>query len=146
MIGNVLIGERQKAVAGEDGVTVVTVVVNRVAAVHVLPVLAGEEGVLRIDRAAGEAHGKALVEPLHLLQEHHVGVERSKAVAQLVDHHAPVEVRQALVDVERDDPERLLHLAAPRCRSKRRSLCSTKAQSSAVGKIRWSQPHGWIES
>ena len=64
---------------------------------------------LRIDRAAGEAQREALVQPLHLLQEHEVGVERAQAVAQLVDHQAPVELRQALVDVERDDAQAFFH-------------------------------------
>jgi hypothetical protein len=57
--------------------------------------------VLRIDRAAGEAHREALVQPLHLLQEHQSGLERAQAVAQLVDHQAAVELRQPLVDVQR---------------------------------------------
>ena len=83
----------------------VAVVVDRVAAVDVLPLVAGEELVLRLDGCAGEAHGEALVQALHFLQEDHVRVERAQAVAQVVDHHAPVEVRQPLVDVERDDAQ-----------------------------------------
>ena len=69
------------------------VVVDRVAPVDVLPILARQEGLLRVDRAAGEAQREALVQPLHFLQEHEVRVERAQAVAQLVDHQAPVELR-----------------------------------------------------
>ena len=40
-----------------------------------------------------------LVGPVHLLQEDDVDVEGTQALARLVQHHALVEVRQALVDV-----------------------------------------------
>src|SRR5687768_15727917 len=83
------------------------VVVDGVFPVHVLPALAGEELVLSDRRAGGKAQREALVQPLHLLQEYDVRVERAEALAQLVDHHAPVESGQALVDVERDDTDRL---------------------------------------
>src|SRR5436853_589986 len=53
----------------------------------------GEKRMLRLDRAPGEAHGEALVQPLHLLQEHDVGIERLQALAQIVDHHAALEMR-----------------------------------------------------
>src|SRR2546427_46354 len=89
--------------ASEDGVAVMAVIVDRVAAIDVLPPIAGKEGVLWLDRRTGEAHRKALVQPLHLLQEDDVGIERLQALAQVVDHHAPVEMRQALVDVEGED-------------------------------------------
>src|SRR5437660_2777841 len=107
MVGDVLVLVREKAVARQDGVAVVAVVVHRVAAIDVLPRVAGEKRMLRLDRAASEAQGEALIQALHLLQEHEVGVERLQPLAQLVDHHAPVEVRQAFVDVEGEDPEPL---------------------------------------
>src|SRR5581483_7550962 len=45
-------------------------------------------------------------------QKNQIGIEHLQAFTQVVDHHAPVEVRQALVDVEGDDPEPLnLHLS-----------------------------------
>ena len=40
-----------------------------------------------------------LVLPLHFLQKHEVHVEQAQMVAQLVHHHAPVEMGKALVDV-----------------------------------------------
>jgi hypothetical protein len=92
-----------------DGVAMVAMVVDRVAAVDVLPILAGDEFVLRVDRAAGVAQREALVQPLHLLQEDEVRIERAQPVAQLVDHQAPVELRQALVNVQGDDAQRLAH-------------------------------------
>jgi hypothetical protein len=84
---------------------VVPVVVDGVAAVDRLPAVAGQEVVLRLDRAGAEAQREALVEALHLLQEHHIRIERGQAVAQLVNHHAAIEVRQPLMNVESDDPK-----------------------------------------
>ena len=117
VVGHVLVAEGDEAEARQDRVAVVAMVVDRVLTVDVLPLVAGDERVLRVDRAAGEAHGEALVQPLHFLQEHHVGLERAQAVAQLVDHQAAVELRQPLVDVEGDDAQLVAHGSS----SKRRS-------------------------
>src|SRR5882724_2859458 len=145
MVGNVLVLEREETEARQDGVAVVAVVVDRVAAVDVLPAVSGEERVLRLDGRAGETQREALVEPLHFLEEDDVGVEGLEPLAQVVDHHAPVEVRQALMDVERDDLEAfLLHgspsttiasrfdqekhfAAASRHGSHARAVCSSRA-------------------
>jgi len=79
---------------------VMAVVVDGVAAVgDVAPHLVGEEFVLRLVGPVIEARGVAAVLTLHLLQENDVRVEQAQVVAQLVDHHAAVELREALVDV-----------------------------------------------
>ena len=54
VIGHVLVLERDEAEARQDRVAVVTVVVDGVAAVDVLPFFAGEELVLRLRRAAAK--------------------------------------------------------------------------------------------
>src|SRR5688572_30352564 len=107
-------------------------IVDRVAAVHMLPVGSGEKFVLRVDRTTGEAQREALVQPLYLLQENEIGVERAQAVAQLVDHEPTVELRQPFVDVERDDAQAVLF---HRSSSKRRSItsASSKCRPGAVG-------------
>src|SRR5678815_1758636 len=92
VIGDVLVLERDEREARQDGVAVVPVVVDGVAAVDVLPALAGQELVLRAGPAA-KTQRETVVQPLHLLQENKVGVERAQAVAQLMDHHAAVELR-----------------------------------------------------
>ena len=109
VIGDVLVLEGDEAEAREDGVAVVAVIVDGVAAVDMLPAIAGEEGVLRLFRVRGEAQREALVEPLHFLQKHEVRVEDAQPVAQVMQHHAAVEVRQALMDIERDDAQALDH-------------------------------------
>src|SRR6266404_1177734 len=81
VVRDVLVLERQKTVARQDRVAVMTVVVHRVAPIDVLPGVAGEK--------------------------------RMQALAQLMDHHAPVEVRQPFVDVERDNPETLALHCSP---------------------------------
>src|SRR5260221_242009 len=96
MVGHVLVLERQEAEAGKDGVAVMAVVVHGVAAVDVLPGIAGEVGLLRLDRAAGEAQGETMIQPLHLLQEDHVGFENMKSLAQYSVHHTQREVHQTL--------------------------------------------------
>jgi hypothetical protein len=59
---------------GEDGVAVVAVVVDRVAAVGgLLPHVAGEELVLGLAGPVGVALGVAQVHALDFLQEDHVG-------------------------------------------------------------------------
>ena len=64
----------------------------------------------------GEAHGEALIDSLHLLQKHQIRLEGAQTVAQFVNDQTPVELRQALVDVERDDAQGLLHrLSSRRC-------------------------------
>src|SRR5258706_2330065 len=113
VVRDVLVLERQKTVARQDRVAVMTVVVHRVAPIDVLPGVAGEKRMLRLDRRAGEAQGEAPVQALHFLQEHEIRIEQLQALAQLMDHHAPVEVRQPFVDVERDNPETLALHCSP---------------------------------
>ena len=81
----------------------VAVVVDRVAPVHRRPAAFGEVLVLRHAGPSREAQRHALVDTLDFLQEHQIGVERAQSLAQLVNHHAPVELRQPLVNVERRD-------------------------------------------
>src|SRR5262249_424070 len=50
MVRDILVLERQKTVARQDGVAVMAVVVHGVAAIDVLPRVAGEERVLRLGR------------------------------------------------------------------------------------------------
>ena len=54
---------------------------------------------LRLDGPVGVAQGVAQVQALNLLQKNHVGAQEAQAVAQVVNHHAPVELGKTLVDV-----------------------------------------------
>ena len=81
------------------------VVVDRVAAVDVLPVVARQELVLRAGRAHGEAQGEALVQPLHLLQEHQVGGDAADRFAQRGEHEAAPRSTEAHVGIQREDVE-----------------------------------------
>src|SRR2546428_747037 len=99
------------------------------------PLAVRKELVLRLGGAGGEAHGVALVQSLHFLQEHEVRIELPQAFAQLVDHHAAIEVRQSLVDVEGDDAQApgQRHFGAP---AARRSISATMAVNCSVTVLR----------
>ncbi len=100
MVRDVLVLGAQDRVAAEDGVAVVAVVVDGVAPVgEVRPHLVGEKFVLRLVGPVLETRGVAAVLPLHFLEEDDVRAEELQMIAQLVDHHAAVELRKALVDV-----------------------------------------------
>ena len=111
----------------------VTVIVDGVAAVHMLPVLAGKKLVLRFGRAGGKAQRVAMIESLHFLQEHDIRIERAQPVAQLVDHHPAVEMRQALVDIERHHAQAGHHRAGS-------SKSSAKRRSIRSGSSKWRRP------
>src|SRR5256885_8532542 len=100
-----------------------------------LPLAVRKELVLRLGGTGGEAHGVALVQSLHFLQEHEVRIELPQAFAQLVDHHAAIEMRQSLVDVEGDDAQApgQRHFGAP---AARRSISATMAVNCSVAALR----------
>ena len=100
-----------------------------------LPLAVRKELVLRLGGAGGEAHGVALVQSLHFLQEHEVRIELPQAFAQLVDHHAAIEMRQSLVDVEGHDAQApgQRHFGAP---AARRSISATMAVNCSVAVLR----------
>ena len=97
--------------AREDGVAVVAVVVDGVAAVsEIAPHRVGEELVLGLDRpVVAVARGLAVAVTLYFLEKNDVGAQHAQAVAQLVDHQAPVEKREPFVDVVRDDVQAAIH-------------------------------------
>src|SRR5437762_3509698 len=103
-----------------------------------LPLAVRKELVLRLGGAGGEAHGVALVQSLHFLQEHEVRIELPQAFAQLVDHHAAIEMRQSLVDVEGDDAQApgQRHFGAP---AARRSISATMAADCSTIRRLWSR-------
>ena len=77
------------------------VVVDHVAAIGgVVPHLVGEEFVLGLGRPVVVILGMTEMQPLDLLEEDDVRIEAAQPLAQLVHHHAPVELREALVDIE----------------------------------------------
>ena len=93
MRGYILILGADDGEAAENGVAVVAVVVNRVAAISVVrPYFFGEKLVLRFDRPVVDVLGVVLVLALHFLQKHDVDIEQAQMMAQFVHHHAPIEM------------------------------------------------------
>src|SRR5205814_5003859 len=89
-----------------ERVAVMAVARCRIPAVcHFVPDLVGDELVLRLERPVAVATGVAAVNALHFLEKKDIGGETAQPVAKLVDHHAPREVREALVDVVGGDGE-----------------------------------------
>ena len=87
-------------------VAMVPLPINSVAAVGDLPPYGiGDELVLRLAGPVVIAAGVAIVGALHLLQEQDVGGHAVQLLLQLVDDHAPGEVRETLVDVVSRDGE-----------------------------------------
>ena len=75
-----------------------------------------KEFVLGCRRPVVMARGMFLVKSLYFLQEHHVGADTAQPVAQVVDGHAPLELREPFVDVVSNDLEffHFLGLLCPR--------------------------------
>ncbi len=135
VIGYVLVLEREERKARQHRVAVVAMVVDGVAAVSMLPLAARKELVLRLGGAGGEAHRVALVQSLYFLQEHEVRIELPQAFAQFVDHHAAIEMRQSLVDVEGRDAQAPghRHFGAS---AARRSISATMAVNCSAAVLR----------
>ena len=98
--GNVFIVPSGDRIFAEDCVAMMAAIVNGVLAVgKIAPDRIGEEFVLRRRRPIVVPRGMLLVQTLHFLQEYHVGADVSQPVAQIVHGHAPLELREALMDV-----------------------------------------------
>lgn len=96
--------------ARKDGIAVMAVIVNDVTTVRgVMPDFVGEEFVLRLLRPFADTLYVAQMQTLHLLQEDDVRRQSAKPLAQLMDHHAPVELRESLVNVVGGDVQGLRH-------------------------------------
>jgi hypothetical protein len=95
-VGDILVVAVQDGKAREDGVAVVAVVVNHVAAIGGgCPDVFGQEFVLRRVGPVVVVLGMAEVQALHFLQKDDVRVEVAQALAQLMHHHPPVELRES---------------------------------------------------
>ena len=99
-MGHVLIVGMQDRIARQDGVAVVAVIVGHVMAVGGgLPDIFGKKIVLRPRRPVCVIFCVAKMQALYLLQKNDVRAKGAQPLAQLVHHHAPVKLREALVDV-----------------------------------------------
>ena len=146
--GNVLVFPRQDLVARQDGVAVVAGVVDAVLAVGEVGVdMAREELGLRPARPVLKAAGAQAVAALHFLQEHDVGAQGAEAVAQFVHGQAPVELRQAFVDVVTGNVQRRSHGANYKRVGSRRmaaALLGEKQFSAACAHGSQRQPHMFV--
>jgi hypothetical protein len=93
---------REHRVARQDRVSVMAVRIHGVAAISdLVPERVGDELVLRARRPFAIPQRMAVVRMQHFLEEQDVDRETAQPLAQLVDDHAPRELRKALVDVVR---------------------------------------------
>ena len=90
--------------AREDGIAVMTMVIDHVAAIRTIqPMLVGEKLMLRSTRPIGMISLMQQVQSLDFLQEENVRVQAAELLPQLMHHHAPVKLGEAFMDVERRD-------------------------------------------
>jgi hypothetical protein len=116
-VRHVLVVLMQNGKARKNGVAVVAVVIDHVAAVGGGgPDILGEEFVLRLFRPVVVALGVAEVQPLHLLQEDDVGVARQALVESLWGYERDVEantldafIRLLRQKIDRPGHESLIH-------------------------------------
>lgn len=106
VVGHILVMLGEDGQPAEDRVAVVSMVVDRILAVGgLVPDLLRQKLVLWIQRPVGMGDLVAHMHTLDLLQKHQVNIQRAQTLAQVVDHHATVELGKALVNVVRADPE-----------------------------------------
>lgn len=104
-LGDVFVFPGGDWVAGENGIAVMTIVVNRVASISESgPQRISQKFMLGHGRPARVPGGSSSRQPLNLLQEHDVPGEPVQALAQDMDGH-PMAARKALVDVVTDDAQ-----------------------------------------
>ena len=110
MGGDVLVLPGENLVARQDGIAVVAGVVDTVLAIGEIGIdLAGQEFMLGPVGPVLETAGTQSMTALHFLQKNDVGSQRAETVTQLMHRQAPVELRQALMDVVTGDMQRRDH-------------------------------------
>jgi hypothetical protein len=115
-MSHVLVVFMQDRKARQDRIAVVAVVIDHVATVGVVaPDVFGEEFVLGLRRPVRVLFGVPDVQTLDFLEEDDVGRQFAQAVAQLVHHHAAIELGKALVDVPGGDGEGAVSCRGQRC-------------------------------
>src|SRR6476661_1613644 len=91
---DILVVPARYGIARENGIAVMTMVVDRVAAVRkIAPYGISQELCLGLRRPVSMTRGIPVVSTLHLLQEDDVGAERAQTVPQLVNDQSPIEQR-----------------------------------------------------
>src|ERR1700687_3991995 len=105
MVRHVDIFPHRDGVTAHDRVAVVAGGVHRVHTVDAVRALVGEKFELSGWRPGDMATRMRLMLSLHLLKEGDVGLERAQALANLIEHEAPIELREPLVDVVSNNGE-----------------------------------------
>lgn len=81
--------------------------IRRVAPISGCPSAMGEEFMLRLNGPVGMAGGVPQMQTLNFLQKGDVGIELVQPLAQFVDHHAAIELREAFVNIVSADAQSL---------------------------------------
>ena len=104
--GDIRVDRLHDGETAENGVAVMPFVVNRIHAVSMVrPEFVGKKLVLRTGRIIGMALHMPGVLALHFLQEQDVGIQFAQPFAQLVQHHAAIELRETFMDIVGGDLE-----------------------------------------
>src|SRR5262245_10211965 len=117
------------------------VVVDRVLAISlVVPYQIGKKLMLRRRRPVVVARSMAVMAPHDLLQKNQICIQLAQPVAQFVDHHAPVEQRQTLVDViggntQRTKPRAVASECAAQDTASMRSSAMRASSASRAGTL-----------
>lgn len=108
---HVVIADRMNRKAGQNGVAMVSMLVDGIApVVHLRPVRAGQVISLVLFRPVGEAPRVTRVTALYFLQEHDIRAQCVEFMLEVMHDKSPIEWRQALVHVEAGNGKRVRHV------------------------------------
>ena len=100
MRGNIHVIPPHNGVTAQDSVAVMSFIVHRIFSIcEIRPDRVGQKLILRIAGPVLEARCVPLVLADHFLQKDDIRIERAQTVAQLMDHHPPVEMRETFVNI-----------------------------------------------
>ena len=99
-MGDILVVTVQDWKARQDGIPMVAVVVDHIAAIGgILPGFLGQKFVLGDARPVVMIARVTEMQTLHFLEKYDVRIQFTQTLTQFVDHHLAIELRKSFMDV-----------------------------------------------